>query len=140
MPYLLDTNILSELRKTHPDRRVARWYATVPDDSLYLSVLVIGEIFQGIERLRPRDDDQARALDEWLKTLKSTYADRIIPVTTDVAQEWGRLNVPDPLPLVDGLMAATALVHGWTLATRNTKHVERTGVPLVDLFEFEGTN
>jgi hypothetical protein len=88
MPHLLDTNILSELRKTHPDRRVARWYATVPDDSLYLSVLVIGEIHQGIERLRRRDDDQARALDEWLETLKSTYADRIIPVTTDVAEEW----------------------------------------------------
>ena len=140
MPHLLDTNILSELRKTHPDRRVARWYATVPDDSLYLSVLVIGEVHQGIERLRRRDDHQARALDDWLETLKSTYADRIIPVTTDVAEEWGRLNVPDPLPFVDGLMAATALVHGSTLATRNTGHVERTGVPLVNPFEFDSTN
>jgi hypothetical protein len=100
---------------------------------------VIGEIHQGIERLRRRDDDQARALDEWLERLKSSYADRIIPVTTDVAEAWGRLNVPDALPSVDGLMAATALVHGWTLATRNTKHVERTGVPLVNPFEF-GTN
>lgn len=140
MPYLLDTNVVSELRKTHPDRRVAKWYATVPDNALFLSVLVIGEIRQGIERLRRRDHDQASALDDWLKTLKSTYADRIIPVTTDVAEEWGRLNVPDPLPLVDGLMAATALLYGWTLATRNTKHVERTGVQLVNPFEFESTN
>jgi hypothetical protein len=140
MPYLLDTNIVSELRKTHPDRSVARWYATLPDNALFLSVLVIGEIHQGIKRLRRRDHDQASALDDWLETLKSTYADRIIPVTTDVAEEWGRLNVPDPLPLVDGLMAATALVHGWTLATRNTKHVERTGVQLVNPFEFGSAN
>ena len=140
MPYLLDTNVVSELRKTHPDRHVAKWYATVPDNGLFLSVLVIGEIRQGIERLRRRDHGQASALDDWLETLKSTYADRIIPVTTDVAEEWGRLNVPDPLPLVDALMAATALFYRWTLATRNTKHVERTGVHLVNPFEFESTN
>jgi|SRR5918996_898021 predicted nucleic acid-binding protein len=138
MPYLLDTNIVSELRRTRPDSRVTAWYTTVPDDALYLSVLVIGEIRQGIERLRRRDDGQARALDDWLATLASTYADRIAPVTIEIAEEWGRLNVPDPLPYVDGLMAATALVHGWTLATRNAKHVERTGVPLTNPFEFAG--
>jgi hypothetical protein len=138
MPYLLDTNILSELRKTHPDRCVARWYATVPDDYLYLSVLVIGEIRQGIERLRPRDADQARALDDWLRTLETVYQERIVPISTEIAEEWGRLNVPDPLPVVDGLLAATARVHRWTLATRNTQHAERTGVQLVNPFEFSG--
>ena len=138
MPHLLDTNIVSELHKTRPDPRVAAWYATVPDDSLYLSVLVVGEIRQGIERLRRRDDDHARALDDWLSELTSTYAERIIPVTIEVAEEWGRLSVPDPLPGVDGLMAATARIHGWILATRNTKHIERTGVRLVNPFEFSG--
>lgn len=136
MPYLLDTNVVSELRKARPNRRVAAWFAAVPDDSIHLSVLVIGEIRQGIERLRPRDADHARALDDWLRTLETVYQERIIPISTEIAEEWGRLNVPDPLPAVDGLLAATARVHRWTLATRNTKHVERTGVQLVNPFEF----
>ena len=136
MPYLLDTNVVSELRKARPDRRVAAWFEAVPDDSVHLSVLVIGEIRQGIERLRLRDADQARALDDWLRTLWTVYEERIVPVSGEIAEEWGRLNVPDPLPVVDGMLAATARVHHWTLATRNTKQVERTGVQLVNPFEF----
>jgi toxin FitB len=100
-------------------------------------VLVIGEIRQGLERLRRRDESQAHALDEWLTALETTYADRVAPVTSEIAEEWGRLNVPDPLPYVDGLLAATARVHAWTLATRNTKQVERTGVSLVNPFDYE---
>lgn len=136
MPYLLDTNIVSELRKTRPDRRVMAWFAAVPDDSLHLSVLVVGEIRQGIEQLRRRDADGARALDDWVRSLLTFYQDRIVPISSEIAEEWGRLNVPDPLPVVDGLMAATARVHHWTLATRNTKHVERAGVQVVNPFEF----
>lgn len=138
MPYLLDTNVVSELRKARPDRRVAEWFAAVPDDSVHLSVLVIGEIRQGIERLRLRDADRARALDDWLRTLRTVHEERIVPVSGEIAEEWGRLNVPDPLPVVDGMLAATARVHHWTLATRNTKQVERTGVQLVNPFEFSG--
>lgn len=136
MPYLLDTNVVSELRKSRPDRRVAAWFASVPDDSVHLSVLVIGEIRQGVERLRPRDPDRARALDDWLRTLLTIYEERIVPISSEIAEEWGRLNVPNPLPVVDGLLAATARVHRWTLATRNAKHVEPTGVQLVNPFEF----
>lgn len=136
MPYLLDTNVVSELRKSRPDRRVAAWFASVPDDSVHLSVLVIGEIRQGIERLRPRDPDQSRALDDWLRTLLTIYEERIVPISSEIAEEWGRLNVPDPMPVVDGLLAATARVHRWTLATRNARHVVSTGVQLVNPFEF----
>jgi predicted nucleic acid-binding protein len=134
MAYLLDTNILAEVRKSTPDTGVTAWLATVPGDQLYLSVLVVGEIRQGIERLRPRDPKRATVYEAWLATLAADYADRIVPITTDVAETWGRLNTPDPLPVIDGLLAATAIIHGWTLVTRNTRDVARTGVSLLNPF------
>jgi predicted nucleic acid-binding protein len=107
----------------------------VPPDSIYLSVLVVGEIRQGIERVRRRDGRGAAALDRWLGEVVGQHADRILPVDLDVARAWGPLNVPDPLPTIDGLLAATALVHGFALVTRNVKHVARTGVTLLNPFE-----
>jgi predicted nucleic acid-binding protein len=97
-------------------------------------VLVIGEITQGIERLAQRDPAQATVLRRWLDQLVHVYGDRIISVNADVAEAWGRLNVSDPLPVIDGLMAATALVNGWTLVTCNTVDVARTRVLLLDPF------
>jgi predicted nucleic acid-binding protein len=135
LSFLLDTNVLSEARKRSADPKVRAWFASVPDPDLYLSVLVIGEIRQGVERLRRRDPAQASVFDEWLSTLLKEYADRIVPVTAEVAEAWGRLNVPDPLPVIDGLLAATAKVHGWTLVTRNTRDLARSGVRLLDPFE-----
>ncbi len=88
--------------------------------SLYISVLALGEIRQGVERLRRRDPLQAEVIGSWLAILRQRYRERILPISGDVADEWGRLNVPDPLPVVDGLLAATAKVRGWTLVTRNT--------------------
>jgi predicted nucleic acid-binding protein len=105
---------------------------------LFLSVLVVGEIRQGVERLARRDPAQAEVFEHWLKQLVAVYADRIVPVTTEVAEVWGRLNVPDPVPVVDGLLAATALVRGWTLVTRNTADVASTGVRLLDPFTSGG--
>lgn len=101
---------------------------------LHLSVLVLGEIEQGIERLRPRDPDRARALVTWLDGLRERHAGRIAPVTLDVALAWGRLNAARPLPVVDGLLAATALTHGWALVTRNVRDLAGTGVELVNPF------
>lgn len=132
MSYLLDTNVVAEVRKRAADPNVRAWFASVPGTALHLSALVVGEIRQGVERLRRRDPAQSEMYERWLETLMRDYRDRIIPVTRDVAEEWGRLNVPDPLPVVDGLQAATAKVHGWTLVTRNTADVERTGVRLLD--------
>jgi predicted nucleic acid-binding protein len=117
--YLLDTNVVSEARKPAADANVLSWLASVADGELYLSALVIGEIRQGIERLRRRDPARAVVFDTWLSALLRDYGDRIIPVTAEVAQEWGRLNVPDPLLVIDGLMAATAKLRGWTFVTRN---------------------
>jgi predicted nucleic acid-binding protein len=104
----LDTNVLSEARKPNGDRNVQSWLRSIPASSLYVSVLVVGEIRRGIESLRRRDAAQAGVYESWLAELVHEYADRIIPISADIAQEWGRLNVPDPLPVVDGLMAATA--------------------------------
>jgi hypothetical protein len=107
--FLLDTNVVSEIRKRAPDAGVSGWFASVPADKLFLSVLVVGEIGQDVERLSRRDPAQAEVFEHWLARLADSFGDRIVPVTARVAERWGRLNVPDPVPVVDGLMAATAL-------------------------------
>ncbi|MEO7196129.1 MAG: type II toxin-antitoxin system VapC family toxin, partial [Pseudonocardiaceae bacterium] len=134
MSFLLDTNVLSELRKRAPDVGVAAWFDSVDSGQLYLSVLTVGEIRQGICRLHRRDQAQAAVFDRWLAGVVRTYSDRVVPVTAAVAQEWGRLNVPDPVPVVDGLLAATAKVHDWTLVTRNIGDVAGTGARLLNPF------
>ncbi len=133
--FLLDTNVISEARGHRGDANVKAWLASVPADNLYLSVLVVGEIRGGIEWLRRRDPVRADAYEGWLATLRRDYADRLLPVTAEVADEWGRMNVSDPVPVVDGLMAATAKVKGLTLVTRNTADVERSGVRMLNPFE-----
>jgi toxin FitB len=135
--FLLDTNVVSEIRKQSPDAGVANWFASVPADELFLSVLVVGEIRQGIERLARRDPAQAEIFERWLSQLVDSYGDRLVPITERIAQVWGRLNVPDPVPVVDGLMAATALVNDWILVTRNVNDVRSTGVRLHDPFAGE---
>ncbi len=135
MSYLIDTNVLSELRKgARCDPRVARWFADAPTEDVFLSVLAIGEIRRGVERIRRRDARSARVLEGWLRRLVAEHADRILPVDAAVAEEWGRLNVPNPIPVIDGLVAATARIHGLTLATRNLKDIHRTGVACIDPF------
>jgi predicted nucleic acid-binding protein len=135
MTYLLDTNVISELRRREPDRHVLSWYDGVPAAKLFLSALTVGEIRTGIERLRRKDAEQAEALERWLARLQVSYRDHVVGVDLETAKEWGRINVPDPLPVIDGLLAATARIHGWTLVTRNTADVRRTGVALLNPFE-----
>ena len=136
--FLIDTNVLSELRKgERADGGVRTWFAAAPDEGLFLSVLVVGELRKGVERIRRRDDQSAGVLDHWIRQVVTDYADRILPVTTDIAETWGRFNVPDPLPVLDSLLAATARVHGLTVATRNTADIGRTGVPVVNPFASE---
>ncbi len=135
MAYLLDTNVVSELRKPAPNPHVLAWRDRNAGGEVYLSTLVVGEIRQGIERIRPRDPQQAEVLERWLVGLLGSYRSRILPVTVDVAQEWGRISAALRPPVVDGLMAATARVHRLTLVTRNVADVARTGVPLVNPFE-----
>jgi len=132
--FLLDTNVLSELRRRTPDAGVAAWFDSVDSRQLYLSVLTVGEVRQGICRLQRRDRAQAAIFEQWLAGLLRAYSDRVVPVTAEVAEEWGRLNVPDPVPVVEGLLAATAKVHGWTLVTRNVSDVANTGARLHNPF------
>ncbi|HSO00678.1 MAG TPA: type II toxin-antitoxin system VapC family toxin [Candidatus Nanopelagicales bacterium] len=135
MGFLIDTNVISELRKSaRCDPQVSTWFQSVVEDDIFLSVLVIGEVRRGIEKARPRDPLKAAALENWLKELVTSYRRRILPISTEIAERWGRLSVPDPLPVVDGLLAATALVHRLTLVTRNTDDVKRTGVVLLNPF------
>ncbi len=133
MSWLLDTNILSELRKGHrANEGVRAWFAEVREEELFTSVLVLGEVRRGIESIRRRDVPSALALEQWLMRMTTSFGDRILPVDSMVADRWGALNVPDPVPTVDGLLAATALVHDLVLVTRNVRDVGRTGVRLLD--------
>jgi predicted nucleic acid-binding protein len=133
--FLLDTNIISEIRKrerAYPN--VARWVARTPPDEIGTSVIVLAEIRRGIELKRRHDPNQAKSLDQWFTEMRTRLGDRVLPVDEPVAEAWALLGIPDPLPLIDGLLAATAKVHGLTLVTRNVVDVVRTGVSLLDPF------
>lgn len=133
--YLVDTNVVSELRKgARADPGVREWISSVGDGGLFLSVLVVGELRRGVERVARRDPTSAEALDGWLAGIARDYEDRILPVDAMVAEEWGRINVPDPLPVIDGLLAATAIVHDLTLVTRNTADIEATPATTLNPF------
>jgi toxin FitB len=133
--YLLDTNVLSEVRKPRGAANVKRWISSVPAEDLYLSVLTLGEVRRGIGLLRRRDRVQAEVYEVWLITVLRDYEDRVLPVDAEAAEEWGRMSVPDPVSIVDGLMTATAKVRNMTFVTRNTADVVRTGVRLLDPFD-----
>jgi predicted nucleic acid-binding protein len=134
----VDTNVISELRKGRRcDPGVAEWFARLSAEEIYLSVLTVGEIRKGIENIRRRDLPAAEVLETWLEDLMDTYSDRCLPVDQAVAEQWGRFNVPAPLPVLDSLLAATAKVHGLTLVTRNLKDVERTGVDCLNPFSVQ---
>ena len=133
--FLIDTHVISELRKRdRMDTQVLQWFGRNTDSELWLSVLVVAELRRGVELLRRRDEVAAAMLAEWLESVVVDYGDRILPVTVEIAQRWGKLSVPDPLPWIDGMLAATALQHGLTLATRNVDDVRRTGVALANPF------
>jgi hypothetical protein len=135
MSYLLDSNIVSELRKRdRADAGVRQWFAAVDDAELFLSVLTIGEIRRGIESIQRRDRTRALALNRWFHGLMTDYEARILLVDQKVAEVWGRMNAAATLPAIDSLLAATAHVHGLTFVTRNTKDVTRTGVPCFNPF------
>ena len=133
MTFLLDTNILSDLRRTTTRQgRLRTWFDAQTPDALGLSVVTIGEIRQGIEQVRRRDPTQAHVLGVWLDDLSRLYADRLLPVDQDVANEWGRLRALRSVPVLDALIAATARVNGLTLVTRNEKDVAGLGVVTFD--------
>ena len=136
MSYLIDTNVISELRKgARCDASVAAWWSKVNEDELWLSALVIGEIRRGIELARKRDPQKALALETWLEEIVTGFDDRILPVDKKVAEQWGRLNAIRPIPVVDALLAATARANDLTFVTRNGKDVAGVGIDILNPFE-----
>jgi hypothetical protein len=133
---LLDTNVLSELRRGERcDPRVRRWALSITQSELHTSVIVLGELKRGVERVRPKDPRFAAELERWLSRLVARMGDRILPVDQAVALTWGRIAAPRAVPPIDGLLAATALVHGFTLVTRNVKDIADLGVSYLNPFE-----
>lgn len=131
--YLLDTNVVSELRKPHADRRVRAWAQDVPPPSLFLSAITVLELETGILRIERRDRKQGTALRDWLdKQVLPAFAERVLPVDLAVALRCAGLHVPDRMADGDALIAATALVHGLIVVTRNTADFEPAGVSLLD--------
>jgi len=133
---LLDTNVLSELRRGERcNPRVRRCALSTTQSELHTSVIVLGELKRGVERVRPKDPRFAAELERWLSRLIARMGDRILPVDQAVALAWGRIAAPRPVPPIDGLLAATALVHGFTLVTRNVKDIADLGVTYLNPFE-----
>jgi predicted nucleic acid-binding protein len=134
--FLLDTNVISELRKARAgkaDRNVAAWVRTVPAASLFLSVIVIQELEIGTLLAERRDPAKGAILRAWLDDhVLATFSERILPVDAAVARRSAALHIPDPRPIRDGLIAATALTHGMTVVTRNVPDFEPTGVLLLN--------
>ena len=139
MKFLLDTNVISELRKgTRANANVVAWAQTVDSRDLATSVLVLAEIRRGVELKRLKDPAQAEMLDAWFARMRDNLEDRVLPIDEAVADRWARLNIPNPLPFVDGLMAATALARGLVLVTRNIRDVAVTGAKGLDPFAGSG--
>jgi predicted nucleic acid-binding protein len=130
--FLLDTNVISELVKPKPDDRVRRWIEETDESILFLTVLTLGEIRKGVERLR--SGRRRGRLESWLQVdLPSRFQDRILPIDAAIADRWGRISAiatakGKPVPVIDGLLAATAIHHNLTLVTRNSSDVSGTGV------------
>jgi toxin FitB len=136
--YLVDTDVISEARKgeaANPGVRAFFEGASRDGVGLYLSVVTVGELRQGVERIRHRGDAaQARRLERWLAQVTARYADAILPLDAEIAQVWGRLRVPNPENPLDKQIAATALLHDLVVATRNVAHYAPTGVRVLNPF------
>jgi len=133
MSYLLDTNVLSELRRKQPNKGVSAWFAQRPASSLYLSVLTLGELRKGIDGVQ--DEPRKLALSDWLQNeLSLFFLGRVLSIDEQVADRWGQLVAAAgrPLPAIDSLLAATALVHGLHMVTRNAKDFEGLGLDVIN--------
>jgi predicted nucleic acid-binding protein len=132
--YLLDTDVISELRRRRRNRNVVAWISNVSAADLFLSVMTIGEIELGIARQRVRNPSFAKDLADWLEVTLRAYEERILPLTVGIARRWGRLAAQLGNRQLDLAIAATALEHGLTVVTRNVSDFEPTGVTVLDPF------
>ena len=135
MSFLIDTNVISEIRRGERcDAHVAAWYASIADEDLFLSTLVLGEIRKGIELARPRDPDKAMALERWLRQVEAGFDGRVLGIDNAVSDQWGRMSAIRSIPVIDGLLAATAATYGLTLVTRNDRDIAGLGAVVLNPF------
>jgi len=133
--YLIDTDIISELRKGKScDPHVSAWYAAIADEELFLSTLVLGEIRKGVELARSRDPAKAAALERWLRQVEDAFGGRVLGIDNAVSDQWGRMSAIRPIPVIDGLLAATAVTNGLTLVTRNDRDIAGLGAMVLNPF------
>jgi len=130
--YLLDTNVVSEARRKAPNGHVLEWLRRTDPAAIHLSVLTLGEIVKGAESLGQRDPAAAHSLRAWLDGLRLHYANRLVGMDGAVAETWGGLSALRSLPVIDGLLVGTALVHNLILVTRNTRDVAGMGATIVN--------
>lgn len=133
--YLIDMVVLSELRKRRRNPNVVRWLESVPDTDLFLSAITVAEVERGIERQRAANPPFAAELASWLDVVLRAYAERVLPLTVNVARRWGRLAARATHNEIDLAIAATALEHGLVVATRNLSDFVPTGVATVNPFD-----
>lgn len=130
--YLLDTNVISETRKNRADSGVMAFLSAADAAGLFLSVLTLGELRKGVAARRRTDPAAADQLGAWVDGIETSFADRVLSLDAATARRWGELSAGRSMPVIDTLIAATAIRHGLTLVSRNTADFESTGVPLVD--------
>ena len=130
--YLLDTNVISETRKVRADAGVMAFLIGADATQLFLSVLTVGELRKGVEAKRRADSVAAERLGDWVNSIETTFADRVLPIDMAIARLWGELSAGRSLPVIDMLIAATATVRGLILVTRNSRDFTSTGVALID--------
>ena len=133
--FLLDTNVVSETRKPKPNPSVLAWIGAADPAAVFLSVMSTGEIRKGIELFRAVNAEGAREIEDWLNAIEVAFGDRLLPVTREVADAWGTIAAGTTVDDIDVLLAATAKIHGLTLVTRNIRHVEGLGVPVLNPFQ-----
>lgn len=133
MNVLVDTNVISELRRgRNAAPRVLAWFAAIPAENIFTSVIVLGEIRRGIELLARRDKPQAETLEQWYRSFRERLGDRVLVVDEPVMTLWAKITVPNILPAYDGLIAATALAHGLIVATRNAQDYRGAGIEVIN--------
>jgi predicted nucleic acid-binding protein len=134
--WLIDTNIISEVRKgARCDANVSAWYRSIDETDIFLSTLVLGEIRKGIELVRPKDRDKAMALERWLGQVEAAFAGRVFAIDDAISDQWGRMSALRPIPVIDGLLAATAVIRGLTLVTRNDRDIAGLGATVLNPFQ-----
>jgi toxin FitB len=131
--YLLDTNVISEMRRPRPNAAVVAWISAIPSEELFLAAITLGELQAGVEMTRQQDPAKAKEIERWIDAVAGTH--NILPADGVIFRQWAQLMQHRSVDLIEGaIIAATALVHNMTVATRNSRDFERLGVPAVNPF------